>query len=198
MMKSNGIVRLSGWALIVGVLGFAFGLVVQSLGPAVRLRVSGLEEFGWWSIFVSVLLIGIGLLGARARYGDRAGGVSKVLLLVGAIGGIAASTGGIEPLYQLTPDWWVITWVGILVMFACTTGFGIAALRSWPLPRWNWLPILSGAFPVALLVGAATGGDFAVNDAVFAAAALVSALSLLPLGAMLQASKRIEPELATA
>ncbi|MEJ2735189.1 MAG: hypothetical protein P8189_16765 [Anaerolineae bacterium] len=196
-MRNSGIVRLTGGALILGVLAFAFGLVVQSLAPAVRLRVSGLEEAGWVSIFVSVFLIGIGLLGARARYGERAGTAGSALLLVGAIGGFAASTGGIEALYRLiTPDWWVIAWVGMFVMFACTMGFGVVAMRRRPLPRLNWLPILSGAFSIALLIGAATGGDFASLDALFAAAALVSALVLLPLGYMLQAGMRREPAAA--
>jgi hypothetical protein len=197
-MKNKGTVRLSGWALIVGALGFAFGFVVQSLAPAVRLGVSGLEEAGWFSIFASLFLVGIGLLGARARYGGRAGTAGSALLLVGAIGGFAASTGGIDLLYQFTPDWWVITWAGILVMFTCTMGFGVVAIRRRPHPRWNWLPILSGAFPIALLIGVAAGGDFASRDAVLAAAALVSALSLLPLGAMLQAGMRREPESAIA
>jgi hypothetical protein len=197
-MKSSGIVRLSGWALIVGVLGFAFGLVVESLAPAVRLRASGLEEFGQWSIFVSLVLIGIGLLGARTRYGDQVGSAGRTLLLVGAIGGFAAFTDRLEPLYQLIPNWWVVVWAAVFVLFACTMGFGVVAMRRRPLQSWNWLPIFSGAFPVALLVGAVLGVDFSSQDAVFAAAALISALSLLPLGAMLQASIRREPESAIA
>ena len=119
-------------------------------------------------------------------------GAGRTLLLVGAISGIAAFTGGIEPLYQLTPNWWVITWAGTFVPFACTMGFGVVAMRRRLLPRWNWLPIFSGALPVALMIGAATGGDFASREAVFAAAALISALPLL------QAGMRREPEPATA
>jgi TctA family transporter len=92
----------------------------------------------------------------------------------------------------------VVVWAAVFVLFACTMGFGVVAMRRRPLQSWNWLPIFSGAFPVALLVGAVLGVDFSSQDAVFAAAALISALSLLPLGAMLQASIRREPESAIA
>jgi hypothetical protein len=89
----------------------------------------------------------------------------KALLLVGAISGILAFTGGIDQLYEFIQDYWVVTWAGTFLLFLSLLLIGVLALRRKPLPRWNWLPLLSGVFPVALLIGAITGGDFQGDDA---------------------------------
>jgi hypothetical protein len=47
---------------------------------------------------------------------------------------------------------WVLILAGPMVLFACLALFGMAALFKKPLPRWNMVPIIAGAwYPIFIL-----------------------------------------------
>ena len=116
------------------------------------------------------VLLAVGLLGLRSRYGERVGGFGRTVLLVGVVAGPAVSFIGIigEAIFRL--DWaWMAQFVGPGIMLVCLALFGIPVLSFRPLPRWNALPLLAGiCYPALLIVallpsiisGNSPGGGF--------------------------------------
>jgi hypothetical protein len=100
-------------------------------------------------VFFTTPLLAVGLLGLRARYGDRAGGLGKNSLLIGAIlGPISSLTGffgGDSDLF------WLLMGAGPAILLAGLTMFGLAAMHRKPLPRWNTLPVFAGFWYPAML-----------------------------------------------
>ena len=122
-------IRRSGRALILGAVSFLL--------------------ISWWSsvissllVFVSLPLLAFGVLGLRHRYGEKVGSFGKNILLIGAILGPLTSLIGFF-LLRVGP-FWFITGTGHAVLFTCLTLFGVVALNTRPLPRWNILPIIAG------------------------------------------------------
>ena len=92
---------------------------------------------------IAILLITLGLLGLRARYGEQAGDTAKLALGVGILGGVAGLVINVcmaigyeigRPLMN----------VSMAVMFAGLFVFGLATLWYKPMPRGNGLPSLAG------------------------------------------------------
>lgn len=148
-------IRLSGWGMVLG----SITLLSTFLSEAQILMLSRMfgiptnsgndqdqawpEEVAGMRFLIAILLITLGLCGLRARYGKRAGTTAKVALGVGVLGGAAGVisnllwTMGYENGRSLMNS-------SMAVMFAGLAVFGLAALRTRPMPRGNALPALAG------------------------------------------------------
>jgi hypothetical protein len=143
-------IRRAGWALIWGAVTFAFGMLSQFIG--------GSDFWGIGTALVILLsqpLLVIGLLGLRNRYGDNVGTFGKNILLTGAILGplttLIAFFGGVAHFFA-EDSGWILLYIGLAALLACLALFGIVAIYKKPLPRWNVVPILAGAwYPVLSL-----------------------------------------------
>lgn len=139
-------IRRAGWALILGAISFVSGIFLAII------------EYSNWSmfaflllVFVSLPLLVFGVLGLRSRYGEQVGRFGKNILLAGAILGPVTSIIGFFPMSSDDPLWLLI-WTGPAVLFLCLTLFGVAALYTKPMPRWNMLPIFAGlSYPAIIL-----------------------------------------------
>ena len=89
-MKKNTFVRLSGWSLIVGAIVFLPGVITMMLYDTQYVNTINLDsEVAVFAIFLSPILIAVGMMGVRARYGSGSG-----FLLFGAVvGGIVTLVG---------------------------------------------------------------------------------------------------------
>jgi hypothetical protein len=144
-MSKPEVIRNSGWAFIAG--AFAF---LTILGGSDPIAIPGSE--------ISAILLTIGLLHLRARYGEHIGGFGRNSLLLGASGPflvifIALGLAGILTVTRITEGFWILIFGGPAIALLGLTLFGLAALRSKPMPRLNWLPVLAGIwYPVFYFV----------------------------------------------
>jgi len=143
-------IRMAGWALMVGSVVFVLGVFIDALLP----------NNNWYVIIaivsmISMPLLAFGLLGLRSRYGDQAGVFGKNILLIGVVLGLPMSIiGYIGEVGSFGDEIWpsLLILAGPMVLFACLALFGIAALFKKPLPRWNMVPIIAGAwYPIFIL-----------------------------------------------
>lgn len=182
-------IRRAGWALILGAISFVFGvfLAISEYGD------------GDWSllallslVFVSLPLLVFGVLGLRNRYGEKVGGFGKNILLVGAILGPVTSVLGFFGM-AIDPLWFMI-YAGPAVLFICLTLFGVAALRTKPVPRGNGLPVIAGlSYPAMLIfyiISSVMTGDWtssSVPDVLYIILITIQGIALLALGYLLKA-----------
>lgn len=182
-------IRRAGWALILGAISFVFGvfLAISEYGD------------GDWSllallslVFVSLPLLVFGVLGLRNRYGEKVGGFGKNILLVGAILGPVTSVLGFFGM-AIDPLWFMI-YAGPAVLFICLTLFGVAALRTKPMPRGNGLPVIAGlSYPAMLIfyiISSVMTGDWtssSVPDVLYIILITIQGIALLALGYLLKA-----------
>jgi hypothetical protein len=144
-MNNSNFIRLSGWAFIIGAIAFLPGAIGMLFWesqtndwdtPPMRLAAV--------AVFLSPLLLAVGMLGLRARY--RIGGG---LLLFGAlVGGFIAIAGSLgqmfAPVYSISDTYYGVWLGGVFVLYVCLSIFGFLALIEKPMPRWNWLPLAAG------------------------------------------------------
>ncbi|MGD8406743.1 MAG: hypothetical protein PVJ21_24005 [Anaerolineales bacterium] len=127
-MNNSNFIRLSGWSFIIGAIVFALSAISEQV----------------MGFILSMMLLAVGILGLRSRYGEQVGGFGKNILLIGvALGSLTSLAGlfgaAIDPLWILIP-------AGPAVLSACLALFGVVALYKKPLPRWNALPLLAGVW----------------------------------------------------
>lgn len=178
-MNRDQIIRLSGWALILGGLAIALGFLLG-------------EEGIFFGLFLlAPVLLGFGMLGLRARYGDEMGGLGKGVLVVGVIGAAIALVGAIG---QILGDdgFFLGTFVGLTLMFAGLLLFGAVAVPRSLLPRWNWLPVLAGIWVpmIALLYAISEGLGVRlvdIPDAALVVGFVIVGVAVSLLGYVLQA-----------
>ena len=72
-MTQSKFIRLSGWGMVLA----AVSLLLTFL------------DVGTMPFLFAILLITLGLLGLRARYGEQAGNTAKMALGAGVLGGVA-------------------------------------------------------------------------------------------------------------
>lgn len=154
LMTRSSFIRLSGWSLILGAVTFLLFILLLSnfvysnygpMGPSASL-------IFLLSTLVIPILLAVGLLGLRTRYGDEVGSFGKNVLLFGAIAGPLINIVGIT-IPQIDSWGWVLPFAGNAVLLACLSIFGIAALSAKPLPRWNSLPFIAGIwYPVIIIL----------------------------------------------
>jgi len=145
-MSKSQLIRFSGWAFILG--GFAFIISLPT------------DSFAW--SVISSILLATGLLGLRARYGEKAGGFGRSILLIGVIGAVVlymvlasiaimyySGVQSVTLLHAVENGLWILLFGGPAITLLGLTLFGLAALRSKPMPRLNWLPFVAGIwYPV--------------------------------------------------
>jgi len=155
-MKKTDFIRLSGWSLILGAVTFSLFLlgdyVENNVYDPFR-RFQAFSEFSLQAgIWLTPILLGIGMLGLRTRYGDKAGSFGKNILLLGAISGITVNLLG--AVLASKTDWgWLLLFTGNGVLLACLAIFGVIAVRVKPMQRWNILPLLAGIwYPTLFLI----------------------------------------------
>jgi len=163
IMNKNTLIRLSGWAMILGGIAYLMLFIPNYLrltNPLMHLPDIYLSIGYISSLYVGTFLITAGLLGLRARYGEDVGKAGKNILLIAAIAGPAGSLIGIfgadlapwSAYYGIGSFLWSFFLWGPIFQMISLLIFGILALRSGPLPFWTGLPILAGAgFPIFLL-----------------------------------------------
>jgi hypothetical protein len=136
-MSKSQFIKLSGWAFIVG--SFAFIAILSNSGP---LSIPG--------SVISSILLSVGLLGLRARYGERVGGFGRYSLLLGVSGPfvlvifIAMSLAGILTATQVGDGFWILPYAGPAITLLGLTLFGFAALQHKVMSGRGWLPVVAG------------------------------------------------------
>jgi hypothetical protein len=145
-MSKPEVIKKSGWAFIAG--AFAFLTILSGSDP---IAIPGSE--------IAAILLTVGLLGLRARYGEYVGDFGRNMLLLGASGPlllvivIAMGLSGILTETQITKGLWVLLFGGPAITLLGLTLFGLAALRSKPMPRLNWLAVFAGIwYPVTYVL----------------------------------------------
>ena len=154
-MTSPKFIRLSGWALMTGAAAFLpFLITVMLVSTRYNPLLLGLYVLDFIANFIASfgfiygsILLPIGMLGLRARYGEQVGELGKGILLAGALGG---GTLVVSILYSMkyTPeDLYLILGIffaGLALQFLSLLLFGAVALVRKPLPRGNGLPVTAG------------------------------------------------------
>lgn len=139
--------KLSGLAFIAG--SFAFITILSGSDP---LAIPG--------SVISTLLLATGMLGLRARYGEHAGSFGRNILLLGVIGpmllciviasmALIYRSGNLTDAEVEAKGLWIVIFGGPAISLLGLTLFGLAALSSKPMARFNWLPVFAGIwYPV--------------------------------------------------
>ena len=198
-MTRSKFIRLGGWSLMLGaVTFFLFILSVQIESniedPFRQFQLKAYFEAGLvLGIWFTPILLAVGILGLRARYGEEVGLGGKGFLLIGAIAGPTIGLLGVIGAVAKVIIWAeFLLYAGNMVLLACLTIFGISAWRMKPLPRWNGLPFIAGLwFPVLLpsiMIANVNGmpGSLILN--IVKGTLLLQSIALLMLGYMLQAN----------
>lgn len=126
-MTHSKFIRLSGWGMVLA----AISLLLTFL------------DVGTMPFLFAILLITLGLLGLRARYGEQAGNTAKIALGAGVLGGAAGVISNILMTIGYENGRALMN-ISMAVMFAGLFVFGLVAMREKPMPRGNGLPALAG------------------------------------------------------
>ena len=179
-------IRRAGWALILGAISFVISVYV-----AIWAGRDGSLFAVLLLVFVSLPLLVFGVIGLRNRYGDKTGRFGRNILLIGAVLGPVTSFTGLF-LMTINPLWF-ISYTGPAVLFVCLTLFGMAALFTKPMPRWNLLPVIAGlSYPTLIIFYIITSimtGDwvgYRVPDIVNMILITIQGIALLALGTILK------------
>lgn len=143
-MSKPELIKRSGWMFIAG--AFAFATLLTGWDP---IAIPG--------SVVSATLLAVGMSGLRKGYGERISRLGRNMLLLGSSGpalwviGIAfMAFMGEEAVNQ---GLWVLLFAGPAISLLGLSLFGLTALRSKPMPRLNWLPLLAGIwYPVTYVL----------------------------------------------
>lgn len=140
-MSKPELIKLSGWAFILG--GCSFAAILTGSDP---LAIPG--------SVISAILFALGMSGLRAHYGERAGSIGRNVLLLGILGPILWAIviafmafmygSGNLTIAQVENGLWILIFAGPAITLLGLTLFGLAALSSQPMPRLNWLPFFAG------------------------------------------------------
>ena len=142
-MSKSQLVKLSGWAFVAG--AFAFITILSNSVPG---------------SVISTLLLAAGMLSLRAGYGEAVSGFGRNILLFGVIGPILLGiliasmalmyhSGNLTNAEVEAKGLWIVIFGGPATSLLGLTLFGLAAISSKPLARWNWLPVFAGIwYPV--------------------------------------------------
>lgn len=185
LMNKNTLIRLSGWALVLAGIGFFsifLGWYLSENYPLMHIDKTFYMDFAYvYGLMISPFLLSIGMLGLRAHYRKNLSSPEDVILLFGAI------SGPILSLISILGDdsLWMFIVYGPAVSMLCLAVFGIMAIGSKPLPRWNALPILSGFF-LPILVAAYLIFEAENYEFYTFAVLIIQDLALVVLGILLQ------------
>lgn len=185
-MNNPSFIRLSGWLMILGAIAFLPGAIAMLFWESQTLGWSpSVMQLAAFAVFWAPVLLAVGMLGLRARY--KIGG--GVLLFGAAIGGLLVIVGTLvqflTPDYSVSETYYGVWLGGVLVLNLCLSIFGVMALLEKPLPRWNWLPLVAGAWILFLpLLAGIMGGP---SPTVFITVLVIMTIAQVMLGYTLQA-----------
>ncbi len=186
-MKKDAFVRLSGWSLIVGAIVFLLGVIAMMLYDT-QYEINFDSQVSTWAIFLSPILLAVGMMGLRTRYRIGGGFLLFGALMGGGITLVGTLGQKFAPVYSVSESYFNFRFAGAYILFFCLTLFGINALVEKPLPRWNALPLLSGLWfaigPLFFGIGRVSVEAFLV---VTIAGFVVMAVAQIMLGYILQA-----------
>ncbi|HJS18051.1 MAG TPA: hypothetical protein VJ785_04855, partial [Anaerolineales bacterium] len=100
----------------------------------------------------------------------------------------------LTPDYSVSETYYFVWLGGVLFLNICLSIFGVLALIEKPLPRWNWLPLVAGAWILLLPLLAGIMGS--PSPTVFIAVLVIMTIAQVMLGYILQADASWE--MATA
>ena len=151
-MTNEKYIRFSGWSLMAGgvvmMIAFGFGGLYET--PFGRTSVYEIGQAILWSLVM--LTFGLGLFGLRARYRSQMGQLGNAGVLIGGVASTISFVGMfLSPLIAEDAGWFFF-FFGILLISSGIGIFGIQAVRKPVLPRWNWVPLASGALIPLLLI----------------------------------------------
>jgi hypothetical protein len=174
-------IRMAGGLLIWGAVAFIVGTLSMMGGP----KFYGISVI--LVVFLSMPLLVLGLLGVRNQYCEKVGAFGKNILLVGATLGPLLSLIGL--LGIVNASLWILLVMGPAVLFTCLVLFGLVALYKKPLPRWNAMPILAGAwYPITMLIiQSARLGDLERGSAIYNALLIIMSILYIIQGIALAA-----------
>lgn len=159
-MSREKFIKLSGWGMILAAVALlssflpeadqimdglyqTFGVPATSARYDLYQRLStGIRGLPFPS---AILLITIGLLGLRARYGKQTGTMARIALGAGVLGGVVSLVSSVWMGRQITN-------ISMAFMFAGLFVFGLVALRVKPMARGNGLPVLAGFWWPSLVI----------------------------------------------
>lgn len=185
-------IRMAGWGLMAGAVIFVS--TVYSI------------QIAWGSVvfamnFLSMTLLVIGLLGLRSRYSEKIGDSGSILLIGVVFGSLTSIYGLVGASFDENLVFYFFA--GPAVLFICLSIFGLVAMYTKPLPRWNVLPVIAGLwypifFVAAFFIAEANGWTswMRISNIVDHALLILQGLALIGLGYMLQAES--PQEMATA
>lgn len=151
MTKSN-FIRWSGWAMIASAILFPLSFIGSTLD------IDYSQQIGEGGIVIGPILLAIGMLGLRSRYGQQVGTIGRTVLLVGAIAGLVG--------WAVLAIEWYAFYGFVILLFGSLALFGAIALRTKPFSRWNGLPLIA-ALPFIGLIEAVSEGLTLVLLAIF-------------------------------
>ena len=205
-MTRSKFIRLSGWSLMLTAAIFLsfFLLAYLDENNSLSSSLQPLYSFGYFAVVLgSPVLLTVGLLGLRSRYGETVGAFGKQVLLFGVEAGVPVSLIGIIGEAVFSWDWaWFAQFAGPGVLLACLALFGIPTLSRHPLLRWNALPLLAGSgyallILYSLAVSALTGEPLTSEGIAFYTMIVsVQCAALFMLGYILKSD--VPEEVATA
>lgn len=143
-MSKPELIKRSGWAFIAGAVAFISIL-------------TGSDPIAIPGSVASAILLAVGMSSLRKGYDERVGRLGMNMLLLGSYGPALWVIGlafmafmGEEAVNQ---GLWVLLFVGPAISLLGLTLFGLTALRSKPMPRLNWLPVVAGIwYPVTYVL----------------------------------------------
>lgn len=197
-MTGSKWIKLSGWLMAASSLLFLLAWLAST-----RPEYNQYNAASWPAdrfinqaftplLFLATLCVLFGLLGLRARYGQRSGQLGQAGLVLSVIGAIAALVGEAGTGLTNSSPWWETMLLGMVALFAGLFLFGLKCARLKLLPRWNNLPVLTGIpWPIAiffdLLFNSALGIPFAMPPAITTILLLAPFAGLALIGYQLQA-----------
>ena len=183
--------QMAGGALIWGAVAFVIGILLLAIGGSKLWGISVVLTH-----LLSMPLLAVGLLGMRNRYGDKDGWVGKNILWMGAILGPLITFIGLFGITYWPQPLGILFITGPAVLLACLALFGIVALFKQPLPHWNVIPLLGGAwYPIITFAYVYTsmntgdwdgGSDIGILGIVFTMLSIIQGVALAALGYILK------------
>jgi hypothetical protein len=150
MSKPESIKR-SGWLFVAASIAFITILTAS-------------DPIAFPGSVVSGILLAVGMSGLRAAYGERVGSFGRGMLLLGMLGPVLwvvvmvsmvliYSSSNLTDAEIDAKGLWIVIFGGPVISLLGLTLYGLAALRSKPMLRLNWLPLFAGIwYPVTYVL----------------------------------------------
>jgi len=146
--------RIGGPALMLGGIVWLVSSVSQLQpvnddafgGPDIALEIIA------FLMIPAILALTVGLMGLRARLGQRAGGVGRAALLFASLSGALGIIAGVILSALTSEDGWYLFMAGLLGFYLGVLVFGITSLTKKPFVRWNGLPLIIAAVVTVIIL----------------------------------------------